>query len=110
MIGELPLVRFRQIVAAIQMRMIRMERQENSRLTWMTRTLSQFIVGGYFSSGGNAAEIATRIAFDEVDRALAGTLGEKAAGGGQTPAENSNGSFERFMSMAAGLDQRGKMI
>lgn len=106
-IGELPLVRLRQITAAIQMRRYTAAREENARFSWLARNLSSFIAAGYQVEKGKenkALAHAGLLAYDEVEATL---LGAEKPG---QPKENGVGSYERFMQMASGLDKRGKML
>lgn len=108
MIWDLPLGRFRQITAAIQQRRYFASREESSRTSWLARTLATFIAGGYMTDGkseNKAVQTASKLAYDDIEAAA---LSEAEA-----PAvvpENGIGSFERFMGMMGGLDQRGKML
>lgn len=109
-IGELPLGRFRQISAAIQMRRYAQTRQENSRFSWLARNIAGFIAAGYMIDKGKenkALDMAGKLAFDDIEALLLGAETSEAAG---KPKENSAGSFERFMMMSSQLDQRGKML
>jgi hypothetical protein len=95
-IGDLPLVRLRQITAAIQTRRYFAAREENSRTSWMTRTLASFIAGGYMTDGkseNKAATMASQLAIDEEDRLLLGATLDGSVG----PKENKPGSYESFM-------------
>lgn len=104
---ELTLARFRQIVAAIRTRLLATERQENSRFSWLGRTLSVAITGGYMTdekTGNPAFEQAKMIAIDEIESValeemMARKKSEKAAEG---PAV---GSYEKFMGMMKGLQR-----
>lgn len=108
-IGDLPLVRFRQITAAIQTRRYTEAREENSRFSWMTRNLAGFIAAGYMTDGkkeNKALKQAGELAYDDIEAAL---LGAAPAASGK-PKENGVGSFERFMMMDAQLAQRGRAL
>lgn len=105
----MPLVRFRQITAAIQSRKYLAQREENARASWMTRNIAGFIAMGYMVEKGKenpGIKMASELAYDDVEAKLMGV--ELSGGGGQK--ENGNGSYERFMRMAGQLEQRGKMI
>lgn len=127
-IWNLPLCRFRQITAAIQRRKYIEARQENTRISWLARNLASFIAGGYMLDKGSenpAAEAARVLAFDDIEAAFLGVEPDtRQEPNGPGPAQdidpndaiaralarNSNGSFERFMTMNGQLNQRGKMI
>lgn len=98
---ELPLVRLRQITAAIQRRRYLKTREENSRFSWLGRNLASFIAAGYMTEGENPAlEKARTIAFDDIEAAA---LGDSTA-----PGENKEGSFERLMkAFGSDLTNRG---
>lgn len=102
-IGDLPLVRFRQIVSAIQLRLTQARREARSIASWQTRTLSTYIAAGYMVEKGKenkALSEAQNIGYDAIDQALLGV----ESGGAK---ENTNGSFERLMGWAgAGMTKR----
>ncbi len=96
-------------MSAIQLRQYREERKENSRFSWMTRTLAQFAAAGYMIEKGQenkALNQAERLAFDDVEAALLGHEPSDSNG----PQDNGNGSYERIMMMMGQLEQRGKMM
>lgn len=103
-IGELALGRFRQTVAAIQLRRWRDQRDEASRVSWQTRTLAQYIAAGYMIQKGapnTALDNAQFLGYDDVERAMV-----EAPGSSKTPRENKAGSFERLMGWAGDLGKR----
>lgn len=76
----------------------------------MTRNLAQFAAAGYMIEKGQenkALTQAERLAIDDVEAALLGHEPQNSSGG---PAENGNGSYERFMGMVGQLDIRGKQM
>ena len=108
-IGELPLARLRQVTAAIQMRKFTAWREENSRFSWLARNLAGFIAAGYQIEKGKenkALDSAGKLAMDDIETTLLGGTVQKP----NAPAENGVGSYERFMSMMGGLEQRGRML
>lgn len=92
-IGELPLGRFRQITATIQLRRFGRAREENGRYSWLARNLAAYIAAGY-QMGKNQENVALKqagsLAFDDIEVAFLEAEAEK-------PKENKKGSFERFM-------------
>lgn len=109
-IWDLPLARFRQITAAIQIRRYLQSRDESLRFSWLARHITHFIASGYMVDKGKentAVTVASTLAYDDIEAALLGTPQNPAEA---PPKENGNGSFERFMGMMGALDQRGKMI
>lgn len=109
-IGELPLARLRQVTASIQMRKYHAYREENGRFSWLARNIASYIAGGYQIEKGKdnkAFDQAGKLAFDDIETVLLGGTPQGPAGG---PKENGVGSYERFMTMMGGLEQRGKML
>lgn len=120
-IGELPLARFRQITAAIQIRKYNQARQENARFSWLARNLAGFIAAGYWVEKGKenkALKQASKIAYDDIEAMLLGadvarpTSGDpmQRADPEKVAEQNGAGSFERFAMMTGQLAQRGKML
>lgn len=127
-IWNTPLARFRQVTAAIQRRRYTQERAENSRVSWLARSLSTFIAAGYMVEKGKenpALKMAASLAYDDVEAVLLGSprpAAEATRSSGPVadidPNEsiaralerNTNGSFERFMMLDRNLETRGKMI
>ncbi len=125
-IGELPLARFRQITAAIQMRRYATAREENARFSWLARNLSGFIAAGYMVEKGKentALDQAGKLAYDDIEAALLGveisqrTQNTVNADGTREVVDpmkvadkNGSASFERFGAMTGQLAQRGKML
>lgn len=105
-IGELPLVRLRQITAAIQRRKFLVNREENSRFSWMARNIAQFIAAGYMIGEGQENTALTQaglLALDDIERAVLNEAVEN------TPAkENEAGSFERLMRFGGGMQAQGQ--
>jgi hypothetical protein len=98
-IGELPFMRFQQIVSAIELRRATERRTENARFSWLARNLSQFVAGGYLTDGkqeNTAIADARRIAFDKVEAAMLAHYEEQAALK-PAPIEAKRGSFESLM-------------
>jgi hypothetical protein len=107
-IGDLTLVRLRQITAAIEHRQFALDRKEMSRMTWQTRSLAQFIAAGYMTDGENPGlALAGRLAFDEIEQAMieeaeAQSLKPTVVSEHWTPdmpsesKDNGRGSFEKF--------------
>lgn len=109
-IWNLPLCRLRQITAAIQKRRYFQKRDEAGRFSWLARNIAHFIAAGYQVEKGKenpGLDAASKVAYDDIEAVLLQVPKEQTVA---KPAENSNGSFERFMSMMQGMDQRGKMI
>lgn len=113
-IGNLPLGRFRQITAAIQTRRYFQERAENSRISWLTRTLAGYIVGGYMAEAKDkqpSLDAISQLSLDDVEAEYL-----RAGAGLPAPAKSAEpraGSFERLMGLmgpGGSMDQRGKMI
>ncbi len=108
-IGNLPLQRLRQVTAAIQLRRYQKERVENSRISWLTRTLAGYIVGGYMSDAKDkkpALDAIAQLSLDDVEA-------EYLKAGGPPAGEPKTGSFERLMGLmgpGGQMEQRGKMI
>lgn len=99
-------MRFRQIAAAIQYRRYLAMREENGRVSWLARSIATFVAGGYMVDGDNpAVEKAQQLAYDDVEAKLVG-YEPKAAGGG--PIEPRQGSFERLMQFAGGMEAKGQ--
>lgn len=74
----------------------------------MTRTLAQYIAGGYWVESGkpnHALEDARRLAYDPIEEKML-----EAHASAPKVAENSNGSFERLMSAFGALEARGRML
>lgn len=89
---NLPLPRFNQILAAIRTRMWLHKREQDSRFSWQTRVLAQYIAGGWMVEGENTAVgEAAKIAFDDIEAAMLGITKEP------TSSEPKAGSFERLM-------------
>ena len=106
-IGELPLGRFRQVTAAIQLRRYAQLREENSRFSWLARNVTGFIAAGFQIEKGKentALKHAASLAMDDIESAL---LSEAPL---VAPKENKSGSYERFMMMDKQMQQRGKLI
>jgi hypothetical protein len=115
----------RQITTAIQTRHYIERRAEQSRLSWQTRTLAQYIAGGYMTDGkseNTAFKSAGQIAFDDIERLALSESEARAAEadaasyqGGIPPRasveevaeKNSNGSYERFMMTVGNGAKRG---
>lgn len=111
-IGELPLARFRQISSAIQIRRFSSGREENSRISWLARTISTYIAAGYMVGEGKenkALKHAGQLAYDDIESLMLGNA-PAASGGNSAQAENKPGSYERFMMMDSQLQKRGKML
>jgi hypothetical protein len=109
-IGELPLARFRQITAAIQVRRYGAAREENSRTSWLARNIATYIAAGFEVGKGKenkALTQASKLAYDDIEALM---LGGTPSTGEAKPAENKPGSYERFMMMNHQLQQRGKML
>lgn len=71
-IMDLPVVRFRQIVAAIRRRLYLRRREEISLTSWQTRQLASFIAAGYMidsKKGNPALDAAQVLSFDEIEAA-----------------------------------------
>jgi hypothetical protein len=69
---DLPVRRFRQIVAAIRRRQFLRRREEIQLMSWQTRQITTFTAGGYMvdSKKGNPAfHYAQNLAFDEIEEA-----------------------------------------
>lgn len=105
-IGDLTLVRLRQIIASIQMRRYVATREENSRFSWLARNLGTLIAAGYQVEGENPAlEHAANLSIDEIEAAALKEAASKppvASEEERGQAENSVGSFERFLAYTAG--------
>lgn len=94
---DLPLIRLRQITAAISRRKYMRQREENTRVSWQTRALAQYIAGGYMVEGENTAvQSASQLAFDDIEAAALGDTRGKAQVQRGTK-ENENGSYEKLM-------------
>ena len=94
-IGDLPLARFRQITAAIQVRKFHEQRTENGRFSWLARTLASYTAAGYMTDGkseNKALKQAATLAMDEIESALLGVSPKR-----DSAHENNVGSYERFM-------------
>jgi len=103
-IGELPLMRFQQIVNAISLRKYREDRQETSRISWLARTISQYVAGGYMTDGQRenvAVRYASQIAFDHIEEAALEAAAAREALKARTNEtvmkEPARGSFEKMM-------------
>lgn len=71
-IMDLPVVRLRQIIAAIHRRQLMERRQAITLNSWMTRQITTFIAAGYMvekDKPNTALEIAQNLAFDEIEKA-----------------------------------------
>lgn len=107
-IGDLTLLRLRQITASIEMRKWAEFRKVQALTTWQTRTLATFTAAGYMTDGENpAVEAAGRIAYDELEEALleeaeirkdeaSATDPEWTPDMGSMAKPNGIGSFEKF--------------
>ena len=107
-IGNLPLVRFRQITATIQQRRFLAARQENSRFSWLARILATYEAQGYMlgkNQPNTALDHARTIGYDDIERAFLGEIEEQPQ-----VKENAPGSYERLMAGFHQLDQRGKTL
>lgn len=85
-------------------------REENGRFSWLARNITGYIAGGYQIEKGKdnkALDMASKLAFDDIETVLLGGSPQAPNGG---PKENGVGSYERFMTMMGGLEQRGKML
>lgn len=126
-IGELPLARFRQITAAIQMRRYAAAREENARFSWLARNLAGFIAAGYMVEKGKENKglaQAGKIAYDDIEALLLGaetkaqTVAPVLSADGEREVadplkvadRNGTASFERFSMVSGQLAQRGKML
>lgn len=101
-IMDLPLVRLRQITAAINRRNYWEQRREQNLTSWMTRQLASFIAAGYMTDGkseNKALKAAQMLAFDEIERLqlLAAEHMVDDRPRGQSAQEPARGSAERFM-------------
>jgi hypothetical protein len=115
----------RQITTAIQTRRFLENREEQSRVSWQTRILAQYISAGYMSDGkseNKAFKEAGKIAYDEIERLALSAAQAQAAEddassypGGIPPRasveevaeKNANGSYERFMMTVGNGAKRG---
>lgn len=100
-IGELPLVRLRQITATIQRRRFLNSREENARFSWLGRNIAQFVAAGFMVAEGQenkALAQAGLLAMDDIERAM---LKDVAAE--PSVKENAPGSYEKFMRFAGGM-------
>lgn len=107
-IGNLPLVRFRQITATIQQRRFLATRMENSRFSWLARNITTYIAQGYMlgkNQPNTALDHARQIGYDDIERAFLGEIEDQP-----TVKENAPGSYERLMAGFHQLDQRGKTL
>lgn len=105
-IGELALARFRQIVAAIQLRRWQAHREDSSRLSWQTRILAQYVAAGYMIEKGKpntALENASYLGYDDIERAMAEASDTASA----APKENRPGSFERLVGWSGAMQKSG---
>ncbi len=90
------------------MRRYTLQREENSRYSWLARTLGGLVAAGYQVEKGQENKgltYAATIAYDDIEAALLKDGPSQAA-----PKENGAGSFERFMMMTGDLARRGKML
>lgn len=106
-IGELPFMRFQQIVSAISLRRANKVREENYRFSWLARNLSQFVAAGYMVEGENPAiQQASTLAFDKVEREMLAhqaAIQESQPTKVHAPVEPVRGSFEKLMGL---MDQK----
>lgn len=100
-IGDLPVIRLRQIVAAIHMRQFIRTREENARFSWLARALGTLIAAGYQTEGENPAiDHAANLSMDEIEAAaMKDATGEGTARAVQ---ENGEGSYEKLMKYMGG--------
>lgn len=106
-IGDLPLVRLRQVTSSIQLRKFREAREENSRFSWLARHVTGYIAMGFEVAKGKPnvpLENAAKLAYDDIERALLGVEVKKAE---TAPAENKPGSFESFMRFSQQGNNKG---
>lgn len=92
------------------MRRFNAAREENSRFSWLARSISGFIAAGYMTDGkkeNKAIKYAAELAYDDIEAAL---LGAPTSEDRNKPKENAPGSFERFMMMDSQLQQRGRAL
>lgn len=78
-------------------------REENSRISWLARTVSTFVAAGYFSEDNKKAiEEAESITFDPIEKAIREEAASfSASGKAKAPAvENKVGSYEALMRLA----------
>jgi len=69
---DLPLLRFRQIIAAIRRRQMMERRQAIALASWQTRQITTFTAAGFMvekDKPNEALEIAQMLAFDEIEKA-----------------------------------------
>lgn len=100
-IGDLYIVRLRQIVSAIRLRQFVRTREENARFSWLARSLGTLIAAGYQTEGENPAiDHAANLSIDEIEAAAL----KDATGVGEARAaqENGPGSFEKLMQYMGG--------
>lgn len=96
-IGDLPLKRLRQVVAAIRSRKFLASRDDNSRFSWLGRHLGALIAAGYEVEEGaenKGVTYAEGLAYDDIERAALKAAREVTE---EAPAEPEVGSFERLM-------------
>lgn len=82
-------------------------RDENSRYSWLGRSLGVIIAAGIEVPKGKpntAMEFAQKLAFDDIETAALGASVQKEA---DTPKENGVGSYERFMRLMGNGGRRG---
>lgn len=108
-IGELPLVRFRQIVAAVSKRRFLAAREENSRFSWLARQITVYVAQGYQldkNTPNTALDHAVKIGYDDIERAFLEAADAQPA----APKENAPGSYERLIQGFQQLEARGKTL
>lgn len=102
-VGNLPLARFRQIAAAIAIRKFQQAREENSRVSWMTRTLATYIAAGFMTDGKSKnpyLEKAPSLAMDQFEEALLKVAAETRS------QEPDQGSHEKLMRFAGSMQAK----
>lgn len=78
------------------MRAWQARREEAARVSWLARTLSQYIAAGYMTDGkrpNTALESAAVLGYDDIERAIMTSPAVT-----QAPKENKKGSFEKLTS------------
>lgn len=107
-IGNLPLVRFRQITANVQMRRFYNEREENARFSWLARHITAYIAQTIMVEKGKpntALDHAMLIGYDDIERAFLGAEPVPS----ESPKENKPGSFERLTQGFSQVEARARM-
>lgn len=105
--ADLPIIRLRQIVAAIRTRRYQRAREENSRFAWLARQITSYVAAGWEIAEGQENKGLTQAAtlgYDDIEVELLKEA-QKRADDVPVHAEPPVGSFERilgFMSQTRG--------